>query len=139
MMGRGIAYVSALGGYRTRLQDPSARALEKARRPRSTPLLEKGVATGKVTRRRRGRRAQPADASRRTLEDAVREADLVIEAVPENIELKIEIFAALDRAAPRARDPRLQHLVALDHRDGRGHDARAARWWACTSSIPCTA
>jgi 3-hydroxybutyryl-CoA dehydrogenase len=35
-----------------------------------------------------------------SFEDAVRDADLVIEAVPENIELKVELFASLDKAAP---------------------------------------
>ena len=37
----------------------------------------------------------------RSLEDATKAADLVIEAIPERIELKIELFAKLDRLAPR--------------------------------------
>ncbi len=37
----------------------------------------------------------------RSLEDAARGADLVIEAVPEKIELKVEIFGTLDRVAPQ--------------------------------------
>jgi len=99
-MGRGIAYASALGGFRTALQDSSAPALEKAHAEISA-TLEKGVATGKVA----GEDA--AGAQRRlglakSLEDAVREADLVIEAVPESMELKIEIFEALDRLAPKS-------------------------------------
>src|SRR5205823_14981268 len=47
LMGRGIAYASALGGYRTTLQDTSGEALERAGAEISA-LLEKGVVTGKV-------------------------------------------------------------------------------------------
>jgi 3-hydroxybutyryl-CoA dehydrogenase len=99
IMGRGIAYASALGGYQTVLQDSSAQALDKACAEISA-TLEKGVATGKVP----GPEATSAHnrlSTARTLEDAAREADLVIEAVPESIDLKIEIFAALDRCAPK--------------------------------------
>ena len=97
LMGRGIAYVSALGGFRTILQDTSEPALEKAV-AEITALLEKGVATGKVP----GEAAVSARqrlSTARTLEDAAHEADLVIEAVPERMDLKLEIFAQLDRAA----------------------------------------
>jgi len=86
IMGRGIAYAAALGGFRTTLQDSSAAALDRAQ-DEIHALIEKGVATGKV--------AGP-DAA------AVREADLAIEAVPEDIRLKLEIFTALDRHAPPA-------------------------------------
>ena len=98
IMGRGIAYVSALGGYRTVLQDSSEAALEKAHAEISA-ILEKGVATGKVADQDAAA-AQKHLSMARSLEDAVREADLVIEAVPERIDLKIEIFSALDRHAP---------------------------------------
>jgi 3-hydroxybutyryl-CoA dehydrogenase len=98
LMGRGIAYVSALGGYETRLHDPSRPALEKAS-AEIDAILEKGVAMGKVAG------PDAAAASKRlsavaSLEAAARDADLVIEAVPEDIALKVETFAALDRVAP---------------------------------------
>ncbi|HEV2105957.1 MAG TPA: 3-hydroxyacyl-CoA dehydrogenase NAD-binding domain-containing protein, partial [Candidatus Eisenbacteria bacterium] len=97
-MGRGIAYVSALGGYRTLLQDPQRAALDKAVADVDAQL-ERGVAAGRVAD------ADAVAARRRleavaSLEEAVRDADLVIEAVPEAIELKVELFARLDRAAP---------------------------------------
>jgi len=88
LMGRGIAYASALGAYRTILQDTDAPALDKGAAEISA-LLEKGVATGKVA----GEDAVAARkrlATTRALEEAVRDADLVIEAVPERIELKVE-------------------------------------------------
>jgi len=98
IMGRGIAYAAALGGFTTVLQDADDAVLDKAVAEIGA-LLEKGVATGKVA-------DVDATAARRRLtlahklEEAAHAADLVIEAVPERIELKIEIFAALDRHAP---------------------------------------
>jgi 3-hydroxybutyryl-CoA dehydrogenase len=98
IMGRGIAYAAALGGYRTRLQDTSAPALEKAN-AEIVATLEKGVATGKVA----GEDAVAAQKRLelcRPLDAAAREADLIVEAVPENIELKVELFGLLDQLAP---------------------------------------
>jgi 3-hydroxybutyryl-CoA dehydrogenase len=98
-MGRGIAYVAALGGYDTVLQDTNREQLDKGAADIAS-ILAKGVAAGKVA-------AADADAARTRLrttasiEEAASQADLVIEAVPERIELKIEIFAALDRFAPK--------------------------------------
>jgi 3-hydroxybutyryl-CoA dehydrogenase len=99
LMGRGIAHVSALGGFRTVLQDVNAGALEKATNEISA-IFEKGVATGKVDQGV-AVAANKRLTGARSVEEAVREADLVIEAVPESIDLKIEIFAALDRSAPK--------------------------------------
>jgi len=98
IMGRGIAHVAALGGYATLLQDTSAEQLGRAADDIGA-ILEKGVATGKVN-------DADATAARKrlrtvtSLEEAARHADLVIEAVPERIDLKIELFAKLDQCAP---------------------------------------
>jgi 3-hydroxybutyryl-CoA dehydrogenase len=95
IMGRGIAQVAATGGYRTILEDILPNALRKA----ETEIrgnLEKGVELGKLT-------SAEADAAAGRLEyassveQAAREADLVIEAVPEEMESKIEIFTLLDK------------------------------------------
>jgi 3-hydroxybutyryl-CoA dehydrogenase len=97
-MGRGIAQVAALGGYTTLLQDTSREQLEKAANDINA-ILEKGVVTSKVAE------ADAAGARKRlrtvtSLDEAARGADLVIEAVPERIELKVELFGQLDRVAP---------------------------------------
>jgi 3-hydroxybutyryl-CoA dehydrogenase len=96
IMGRGIAHVSALGGFQTVLNDVSDDLLHKAE-SQIRQDLEKGVEIGKVTPRVMadglGRLSIEAD-----LERAVAEADLIIEAVPEQIELKLDLFARLDRA-----------------------------------------
>jgi 3-hydroxybutyryl-CoA dehydrogenase len=95
IMGRGIAHAAALGGYRTILEDILPAALRKAGSEIRTNL-DKAVELGKVT---------PADADAAfarleyagTVEEAARQADLVIEAVPEEMESKIEIFTLLDK------------------------------------------
>jgi len=95
IMGRGIAHAAALGGYRTILEDILPAALRKAENEiRSN--LDKGVELGKV-----GRAEADAAWARiefaSSLEEAARQADLVIEAVPEEMDSKIEIFTLLDR------------------------------------------
>jgi 3-hydroxybutyryl-CoA dehydrogenase len=95
IMGRGIAHAAALGGYRTILEDLLPAALRRAE-SEIRANLDKAVELGKVT-------APDADAAFGRLEyagsvdEAAREADLVIEAVPEELESKIEIFTLLDK------------------------------------------
>ena len=99
-MGRGIAHVSALGGYRTELFDTSPEALDLARATIERHLA-KGVDLGKVDASdARGalERLHLHDA----LEPAVAGADLVIEAAPESMELKLRIFEQVAAAAPPA-------------------------------------
>jgi 3-hydroxybutyryl-CoA dehydrogenase len=95
IMGRGIAHVAALGGYRTILEDLVPAALRKAE-DEIRGNLDKAVELKKVT-------AGDAQSALDRLEyagsvdEAAREADLVIEAVPEELESKIEIFTLLDK------------------------------------------
>jgi len=94
-MGRGIAHAAAVGGYRTILEDILPNALRRAESEIRTNL-DRAVELGKVT-------AGDADAAFSRLEfagsvdEAARQADLVIEAVPEELESKIEIFTLLDK------------------------------------------
>jgi 3-hydroxybutyryl-CoA dehydrogenase len=95
IMGRGIAHAAALGGYRTIVEDLLPGALRKAE-SEIRANLDKAVELGKIT-------APDADVAFRRLEyagsveEAARQADLVIEAVPEEMESKIEIFTLLDK------------------------------------------
>jgi 3-hydroxybutyryl-CoA dehydrogenase len=97
-MGRGIAYVAALGGYRTILEDVSEVQLETAR-VWIRENLEAGMQRGKVTREQMEQALSHLETAT-SLAAAAEAADLVIEAVPEDMKLKIDTFAALDRAAP---------------------------------------
>jgi 3-hydroxybutyryl-CoA dehydrogenase len=95
IMGRGIAHAAALGGYRTILEDLLPNALRKAE-SEIRANLDRAVELGKVS-------SSTADAAFARVEyagsvdAAAREADLVIEAVPEEMESKIEIFTLLDK------------------------------------------
>lgn len=96
-MGRGIAYAAALGGYRTILEDVSPQMLEQGV-AWIRQSLDEGVARGKVTAGQQ--QAALAGLSTATSEEeAARSADLIIEAVPEDIRLKIGLFSELDRVA----------------------------------------
>ena len=95
IMGRGIAHAAAVGGYRTILEDILPNALRRAE-TEIRANLDKSVELGKVT-------SADADAAfgrleyASSVEEAARQADLVIEAVPEEMESKIEIFTLLDK------------------------------------------
>jgi len=95
IMGRGIAHAAALGGYRTILEDLLPNALRRAENE-IRANLDKAVELGKAN-------SKDADAAfarveyAGSVEEAAREADLVIEAVPEEMESKIEIFTLLDK------------------------------------------
>ena len=95
VMGRGIAHAAALGGYRTILEDILPNTLRKAE-TEIRAHLDRAVELGKVN-------AADADAAFSRLEyagsvdEAARESDLVIEAVPDEMESKLEIFIMLDK------------------------------------------
>jgi 3-hydroxybutyryl-CoA dehydrogenase len=97
-MGHGIAQVAAMAGYEVALYDTAPEPLERALQ-RVRGNLDKGVERGKVS-------ADSRDTALRNLRgttdlpEAVGGAELVIEAVPERMELKRQVFGELDRLAP---------------------------------------
>lgn len=96
-MGRGIAYAAAFGGYNTVLEDISRPMLEQAvgwiRRS-----FDEGVTKGKVEAGVRDK-ALSLISTASNVEDAIRDADLIIEAVPEELEMKLELFTIFDKFA----------------------------------------
>jgi 3-hydroxybutyryl-CoA dehydrogenase len=97
-MGRGIAYVALLAGCEVRLHDAQPDAVDRAVGS-IDELFVKGVQRGKLTA------TDHADAVKRlradeALESAVRAADIVIEAVIEDLSVKQRLFADVERAAP---------------------------------------
>lgn len=95
--GRSVAYSAALAGYHTILEDISPAALEQGMGWISQRLGE-DFALGKID-------AMARDAAGANLgtassaEDASREADLIIEAVTDEMEMKIELFTIFDKFA----------------------------------------
>lgn len=97
-MGHGIAYAAALAGCPVTLTDNRTEALAPALQ-RIGDLLAGGVKRGKLTDADRAAveqrlRGEP------TLAAALRDADVVIEAVVEDLGVKQHLFADLERAAP---------------------------------------
>ena len=94
-MGAGIAQLACLGGYEATIQDPIPQALE-AGAERVAESLAKGVRREMWT----AEEAEAAVGRLRTAEDVAGLAgcDLVIEAAPEDLELKRRLFAELAEA-----------------------------------------
>ena len=86
VMGSGIAALLAGHGLEVALTDPDAAAVERAR--------------ARAAKRVDGERLGALWRAAADLADAVADADLVIEAVPERLELKRRIFEELDAHAP---------------------------------------
>ena len=100
-MGHGIAHVCAAAGYATTLFDLTSDAVETGLQ-KVQANLDKGIARGKVTEEQKastlGNLRGTAD-----FDDAVGGVDLVIEAVPEKLELKHDVLGrAAALAAPGA-------------------------------------
>jgi 3-hydroxybutyryl-CoA dehydrogenase len=96
-MGRGIAYAAAFGGYQTVLEDISRPRLEEAI-GWIRQSFEEGVVRGKVEAGVRDR-ALSLITTVSNVEEAIRDADLIIEAVPEELEMKLELFTIFDKFA----------------------------------------
>ena len=94
VMGRGIAHAAAVGGFRVRLQDISSEALESAMQSIEKEMnkaVEKGELEEGERQKALGRIFTTED-----LEEAVSGADLVIEAVLEEMDLKLNLFKQFD-------------------------------------------
>ena len=101
VMGAGIAQTLATAGHSVTCQDISDSAIERAR---------EAIVDGRFGLRAGVERARLTEADADSaldrlrfttiLVDAAQSADLVIDATPEDIALKVRLFAALDRSTP---------------------------------------
>jgi len=98
-MGHGIAQVSAYNGYNVVLYDIDQAMLDKAMSTVKGNIEKHFVSKGKISK-------EDGDAivgrikTTTKLEEAAKAADIVIEAIPEKLELKKEVFAKLDALCP---------------------------------------
>ena len=117
IMGRGIAQVAATAGQKVKLVDVSTEFLGQAT---DKILWSLGKLADKAAIKE-----SPQDIARcitctTDLSEAVEDADLVIEAVPEDIELKIKVLAEVDKAAP-------SHTIIATNTSGLPISALSAR------------
>jgi enoyl-CoA hydratase / 3-hydroxyacyl-CoA dehydrogenase len=97
IMGHGIAQVSAMAGYRVTLRDIDSSLLDKALEKVKwslNKLVEKQKLT-QIEAEKIFHRITPEI----NLELSLKDADLLIEAVPENLELKRKVYADVDKFA----------------------------------------
>lgn len=97
VMGRGIAYVSAISGFETAILDINEQALQNAQNE-ITSIFEKAVVRGKLTAQ------QVQEATIRLtyvtdLASVANKADLIIEAVPEKRDIKRAVFEQMEQFA----------------------------------------
>ena len=97
-MGHGIAHVCAVMGAQVRVYD-AMHGAARAGIDKITKNLAKGVELGKISAADRDAALARLSASD-DIVAAITGADCVIEAVPERMDLKREIFEAIDKAAP---------------------------------------
>ena len=136
LMGHGIAQVHAAIGKHVALYEPEL-ARAEAGRDRIAGNLDRSVAKGRLSPEERDAtlaRLVPTDDLA-----AAADADLVVEAVFEDLDVKSRLWAGLDDIAPPARRLRHQHLVDLHRPAGLGgrRAAAAPGSSACTSSARC--
>src|SRR3954452_15766086 len=93
LMGSGIAQVWAAAGYKTVVREVDDILLNKGL-GRIRKFLEDGVAKGKVTAD--ARETTLGNLSGATTFEALKDCDLVVEAIVENLEQKQNIYASLE-------------------------------------------
>ncbi|MHB1837121.1 MAG: 3-hydroxyacyl-CoA dehydrogenase family protein [Solirubrobacteraceae bacterium] len=130
LMGHGIAQVLAAGGVAVSIHDPEPEALA------SVPQ--------RVAANLQALDADPSAAARITLADslkgAVANAEWVFEAAPEKLELKQELFAQLDAAAPAgailATNTSVMSVAEIASRATRRERILGTHWWNPPFLIP---
>jgi len=98
LMGAGIAYVSAWNGFNVTVVDIKQEFIDKGMEKIRTDVMT-GIDKGKISMGDAEGLMGRLNATV-NMEDAVKDADMVIEAIFENMEVKKEVFAKIDAAAP---------------------------------------
>jgi 3-hydroxybutyryl-CoA dehydrogenase len=130
LMGRGIAQVFACAGHRVRITDPVIEARVEALSRIGTSFEEVGDDPAALDR------IEVVD----SLEAAISEADWVIEAAPENLELKQQIFADAEQVARRdatfASNTSVIPIGRIMERVEHKERALGTHWWNPPYLVP---
>ena len=98
-MGHGIAQAAALSGYEVRLYDIDEKLLENAFKTIQGNIERHLIAKSKISKEE-GENILARISTTSDLTQAAKGVDFVIEAIPENLNLKKEVFAKLDALCP---------------------------------------
>jgi 3-hydroxybutyryl-CoA dehydrogenase len=130
LMGHGIAQVFACAGYAVRITDPLAEAREKIKPRIATNLAELALDPAAL---------DLVDVAE-TNAACVAGADFVVEAAPENLELKRQIFAEIERFAPAsailASNTSVIPITAIMARVHDKTRALGTHWWNPPYLVP---
>ena len=97
-MGNGIAHVFAQSGFSVNLVDVSQEALDRGLKT-ITANLDRIIAKGNLTEEQKAGTLGNISTFT-TLKDAATNAELIVEAATENLDLKLKIFREMDELAP---------------------------------------
>lgn len=97
-MGNGIAHTFAQNGFKVNLVDISQEALDRGIKT-ITNNLDRIIAKGNLTEEQKAETLGNISTFIQ-LEDAAKNADLIVEAATENLDLKLKIFKQMDEIAP---------------------------------------
>lgn len=130
LMGHGIAQVFAVAGHRVQVHDVDERALATLRERIARNLTDLGQDADAV------QRVQPEH----ELAEAVAQADVVIEAGPENLGWKRELFQRLERLAPAsallASNTSVIPITQIMDGLRSGRRAMGTHWWNPPYLVP---
>ena len=98
-MGNGIAHVFAQAGYKVNIVDVSLAQLDRAI-GNISKNFDRQIAKGTATEEQK-KTALANISAHSNIGEGVKNAELIVEAATENIELKLEIFEKLDAMAPK--------------------------------------
>ena len=132
-MGHGIAQVAAQAGYDVVLREVDEATLDKGL-GKIEKQLARAVEKGKLEQ-------DDADAVRGRIQGTpdyadLADCDLVIEAITENLALKLEMWKEVDAIVKPEARLRDQHVLAAGDRPGRGDRRARSASSACTTSTP---
>lgn len=99
-MGHGIAQVALMNGYKVALRDIEQKFIDKGVQGIKDSLEKFFVAKQKISPEQRDEMLKRLKTTV-SIEEAVKDADFVIEAVPEVMDIKKSVFKDLDKFAPK--------------------------------------
>ncbi len=130
LMGHGIAQIFALHGHETIVYDPFQAALDSLKTRVAANLRDLGEDPGAVAR------VNPSS----TIEGAVKDADFVVEAALENLEVKQKLFAEVERHARKdailASNTSVIPITDIMRNISDGSRALGTHWWNPPFLVP---